>query len=913
MDSTKRSLEPTSGRSATHTAASMQNLLDLLAEAERLATSGAPEAAVPLYRTWLERTDSPLAYVVQFNLGVALNNVGDRVAAEHAYRASLQSKPDFIEAHLNLGTLLEQEGRIDEALAEWRQILDLPADHLASNRPLHLQALNNLARRLEIERRLNEAEQLLNRSLELEPDQPHALQHWIHLRQKQCEWPVFKEVPGIGRERMLASVSSLTSLSAFDEPAIQLAVSRRFVAEKVNTTLPALSDPAGYTHEKLRIGYLSSDFCLHPVALLTAELFELHDRSKFEVYGFCWSREDGSHVRRRIVEAMDHYIPIGQMSDEEAARCIRMHEIDILVDLHGLTSGVRPDILSWKAAPIQVTYLGFPGTTAMPAIDYVIADEFVLPEELRPYFTEHPLYLPHCFQVSDRKREVGPTPTRSSCGLPDDAFVFCSFNNNYKFTPEVFACWMRILHAVPNSVLWLLADNEWARQNLWSEAERHCIDRTRLIFADRVSPATYLARYQLADLFLDTTPFNAGTTANDALWMGLPLLTCAGRTFASRMAGSLLTAVGLPELIAANLQDYERKAIALAHDRAKISALKQRLTDYRKNSVLFDVPQLVRDLENAFSSIALRANQTHLREKMISMQHTSSPFSDATFSERIVRELQLAHTLMLQGATHEARVLCHRVLAEVPNQQAALEMLPLLDQREHINAARHCFPGPEYLEWLQWLHNHLKPATYLEIGVETGQSLRFAQEGTKAVGVDPEIRITYSQECWIKLFRQTSDDFFAHHDLQKVFDGAPLDFAFIDGLHTFDQALKDFVNIESHSHEGTVVAFHDIYPTATVTAARNRQSIFWLGDTWKVVLILKELRPDLCIFTVPTYPSGLTLVTKLNRAAALSAEAVELAIARWMQEDLGSYLDEIRNHLNVIDNRFEAAAALLAR
>lgn len=911
MDSTKCSLEPTSGRSATRTAASMQNLLDLLAEAERLAASGDPEAAVPLYRTWLERTDSPLAYVVQFNLGVALNNAGDRAAAEHTYRTALQSKPDFIEAHLNLGTLLEQDGRVNEALAQWRQILDLLPNHLASNRPLHLQALNNLARRLEIEKLLNEAEQLLTCSLELEPDQPHALQHWIHLRQKQCEWPVFKEVAGIGRERMLASVSSLTSLSAFDDPAMQLAVSRRFVAEKVNTKLPALSDRAGYAHEKLRIGYLSSDFCLHPVALLTVELFELHDRGKFDVYGFCWSREDGSHVRRRVVEAMDHYIPIGQMSDEEAARCIRAHEIDILVDLHGLTSGVRPNILSWKPAPIQVTYLGFPGTTAMPSIDYVIADEFVLPKELRPYFTEQPLYLPHCFQVSDRKREVGPTPTRASCGLPDDAFVFCSFNNNYKFTQEVFACWMRILHAVPNSVLWLLADNEWAQQNLWAEAERHCIDRSRLIFAGRISPATYLARYQLADLFLDTTPFNAGTTANDALWMGLPLLTCAGRTFASRMAGSLLRTVGLPELIATNLQDYERKAIALAHDRARLSAFKQRLADYRKNSVLFDVPQLVHDLENAFNNIALRSNEPHEREMTISIQDTSSTANDATSSERIVCELQLAHSLMLQGAIHEARILCHRVLSEVPNQQAALEMLPLLDQREHINTARRHFPGPEYLEWLQWLHNRLKPATYLEIGVETGQSLRFAQGGTKAIGVDPAIRITYSQECWVKLFRQTSDEFFAQHDLQRVFDGAKLDFAFIDGLHTFDQALKDFVNIEKHAHEGTVVAFHDIYPTTPVTAARNRGSIFWLGDTWKVVLILKELRPDLCIFTVPTYPSGLTLVTRLNRAAALPADVVELAIERWMQVDLDSHLDEISKHLNAIDNRFEAAAVLL--
>lgn len=894
----------------------MRDLLAVLTEAEQLAAAGRPGDAVPLYRAWLAGAESPLAYVVHFNLGVVLSNAGDRTAAEQAYRATLHIKPDFIEAHLNLGTLLEQQGRIEEALAQWRCVLELDSAHLAANRPLHLQALNNLARRLEIDKRLQEAEQLLTQSLQLEPDQPQALQHWIHLRQKQCEWPAFKEMPGIERERMLQSVSALTSLSAFDDPAMQLAIARRFVAAKVNTQLPALADRAGYVHAKLRIGYLSSDFCLHPVALLTAELFELHDRNRVEVYGFCWSRDDGSQVRRRIIGAMDHYIPIGHMSDEEAARCIRAHEIDILVDLHGLTSGVRPDILSRKPAPVQVTYLGFPGSTAMPAIDYVIADEFVLPSELRPHFTEQPLYLPHCFQVSDRKREVGPLPTRASCGLPDGAFVFCSFNNNYKFTQEMFACWMRILHAVSNSVLWLLADNEWARQNLCVEAERHGIDKARLVFAARVSPANYLARYQLADLFLDTMPFNAGTTANDALWMGLPLLTCAGRTFASRMAGSLLNAVGLPELIATNLQDYERKAIALGHDSAKIAELKQRLADHRACSPLFDVPQLVRHLEQAFESIALHPDGAHDTGKTMPQEHPHSPSPAVhapTFSERIVGELQLSHSLMLQGATREARILCQRILQEVPNQQAALEMLPLLDQRDHIEAARQRFPGPQYLEWLQWLHDYLKPATYLEIGVETGQSLRFAQGPTKAVGVDPEIRIVHSQECWVKLFKQTSDDFFAQHDLLRVFDGQPLDFAFIDGLHTFDQALKDFVNIERHAHAGTVVAFHDIFPVTAVTAARERQSIFWLGDTWKVVLILKELRPDLGIFTVPAYPSGLTLVTNLNRAAALPDQEVEQAIARWMQAGLDSHLSDIDKHLNAIDNRFETAAMLLKR
>ncbi|HYD79468.1 MAG TPA: class I SAM-dependent methyltransferase [Paucimonas sp.] len=913
MDNRSANVADDSARSAQAASAGMRELLGLLSEAERLAAAGKPADAVPLYRAWLAGTDSPLAYVIHFNLGVALNDAGDRAAAEQSYRAALAVKPDFIEAHLNLGTLLEQQGRIDEALAQWRRVPALDDACLAANRPLHLQALNNLARRLEIDKRLHEAEQLLTQSLLLEPNQPQALQHWIHLRQKQCAWPVFKELPGVTVERMLQSISALSSLSAFDDPAMQLAVARRFVAAKVDTRLPALAERAGYAHARLRIGYLSSDFCLHPVALLTAELFELHDRNKVEVYGFCWSREDGSPVRRRVIGAMDRYIPIGHMSDEEAARCIRAHEIDILVDLHGLTSGVRPDILARRPAPVQVTYLGFPGTTAMPAIDYVVADEFVLPPELRPHFAEQPLLLPHCFQPSDRRREIAPAPTRAECGLPDGAFVFCSFNNNYKFTPEVFACWMRILHAVPDSVLWLLADNEWAQRNLCAEAERQGIDRARLVFASRVAPAAYLARYRVADLFLDTVPFNAGTTANDALWAGLPLLTCAGRTFASRMAGSLLTAIGLPELIATDLSDYESKAIGLGRDRARIAALKQRIAANRASAPLFDMPSLVRHLELAFESIAARPGAAHEQGTTMILDNPQPPAPHVpTFSERIIGDLTLAHTLMQQGATREARVLCQRVLQEIPNQQAALEMLPLLDQRDHIDAAKRRFPGPQYLDWLQWLHVRLKPATYLEIGVETGQSLRFAQGATKAVGVDPEIHIVHSQECWVKLFRQTSDDFFAQHDLRRIFDGQAVDFAFIDGLHTFDQALKDFANIERYAHAGTVVAFHDVFPVSPATALRDRKSIFWLGDTWKVVPILKELRPDLKIFTVPAFPSGLTLVTGLNSAAPLSAPDLERAIARWMTAELDPYLADIDLHLNAIPNDYQAASALLA-
>ena len=255
-------------------------------------------------------------------------------------------------------------------------------------------------------------------------------------------------------------------------------------------------------------------------------------------------------------------------------------------------------MLAYRPAPLQITYLGQPATTGFPFIDYVIADRFLIPEESAQFYSEKPLYMPDVYQVSDRKRVAGPKPTRQSCGLPETGFVFCSFNNNYKLTPDMFDVWMSILRRVPGSVLWLLADNQWAEDNLRLEAQARGIDASRLVFAGRVSPENYLARYLIADLFLDSFPFNAGTTANDALFMGLPVLTCSGRSFASRMAGALLTAAGCPELITGDLASYEEKAVGLATDAATISEFKSRLADVRTSGVLFDTPRFVRTLES---------------------------------------------------------------------------------------------------------------------------------------------------------------------------------------------------------------------------------------------------------------------------------------------------------------------------
>ena len=400
--------------------------------------------------------------------------------------------------------------------------------------------------------------------------------------------------------RQAAAITSTLSLSGSLK--IQKDAARRFVEKKIKKAGEALANAQGYRHKRLRIGYVSSDFCLHPVSLLTVEVFEKHDRERFEIFGFCHSPDDGSELRKRVIAAFDHFHSIKAMSDEEAARLIRAFEIDILIDLQGLTSGVRPDIFTFRPAPVQVTWLGFPGSSGHPQIDYVLCDKSVFPSGSEHGYTERPLRLPYCFQPSDNMRIVGKTPTRAECHLPDHAFVYCCFNNNYKFTPEMFTSWMRILARTPGSVLWLLADNAWSKTNLTREAERHGIDASRLIFASRVAPPDYLARYQLADLFLDTFPFNAGTTANDALWMGLPVLTRVGESFASRMAASLLMALGQPDFITSSNADYEDRAVAWASAREDLASRRQALRAARTTSRLYDMTLFVRDLEAALVS-----------------------------------------------------------------------------------------------------------------------------------------------------------------------------------------------------------------------------------------------------------------------------------------------------------------------
>lgn len=576
----------------------------LIGEAEKLESKKLAPLAAVLYQTWLQRNKTPYNHVVSFNLGTILFNQGDLAGAKTAYQDAIQLAPAFVQPRFNLGLIHEREGLIDAAVAEWRWIDDHVQPNQPDSRHLLLLALNNLGRVQENRKQYGQALDYLTRSLVIEANQPDVIHHWVYLREKQCSWPVYSTITGLSLENMQRSTSALAMLSLSDDPEAQLTAARHFVKHKLLQNAPKLSPDTGYEHKKLRIAYCSSDFCLHPVAMLTVQLFELHDREQFEIYGYCWTQQGHSELRQRVIDAMDHFERIDTLTDEAAANLIREHEIDILVDLHGQTLGARANILAYRPAPIQITYLGLPATTGLPSIDYVIADRFLIPEEYACYYSEKPLYMPDIYQVSDQKRKSSAPPKREACNLPSQGFVFCSFNNNYKFTPEVFSTWMNILNRVPGSVLWLLADNAWSEINLKKQAEIHNIDPSRLIFAPRVSPEDYLARYAVADLFLDSFPFNAGTTANDALWMGLPVLTMCGRTFASRMAGALLTAAELPELITYDLDTYENKAVELAQSTNDCQRLRTHLQQVRRDGILFDTPRFVRNLEEQFKKLA---------------------------------------------------------------------------------------------------------------------------------------------------------------------------------------------------------------------------------------------------------------------------------------------------------------------
>ena len=527
---------------------------------------------IDLYREWLaaNANTSPQLFAGWYNLGATLARHGDRSNAVRAYGNALALKPDFSPAAVNLGLSLEAIGDTEGALAAWEKALQ----------PVSAQTmlLNHRGRLLERLGRLEEAENTLRRSLLVDPRQPDVIQHYVHIRQRMCRWPVLADLPGLSAEAQQYACGPLAVLALTDDVAIQREVAAGWIARKTEAVTQRLSPAEGYRHSQIRLGYLSSDFCRHAMSFLVAELFECHDRSRFEVFGYCSSPEDGSEIRRRVTGAFDHHRIIRDLTDADAAALIRADEIDILIDLNGLTSGARLQILRYRPAPVQATYLGFIGPVPLPELDYLFADEFVIPAAEARHYQPVPLPIAHSYQANDRQRAIAPPAARAEAGLPDNTFVFCCFCNHYKITAQMFAAWMSILRAAPDSVLWLCPDNAWSPVALRQAARVAGIADHRIIFADRVDPAVYLSRMRLADLFLDTFPYNAGTVASDALRMELPLLTLCGRSFASRMAARLLDLLGADEGIAQTIEDYVASAVQFATDRDQYRKFRARFT-----------------------------------------------------------------------------------------------------------------------------------------------------------------------------------------------------------------------------------------------------------------------------------------------------------------------------------------------
>ena len=573
-------------------------LHQLIAATAQAGATRNGQAVIALYRAWIMRqpAGSGGLFVAWFNLGCELAAAGDREAAIAAYRQVLALRPGFQPAATNLGLQLEAAGRPDLALQAWADATQSDSERTA--------LLNHRARLLEKLGQLDQAEAEMRRSLLTDPAQPDVVQHWIHVRQRMCRWPVLAdELPGLPAAALLQQAGPLAAMALTDNVAVQREVGRQWILRKTAPAPIRLSPPEGYRHSRIRLGYLSSDFCSHAMSYLIAELLERHDRDAFEVYGYCSSPEDGSAVRARIMASFDHFNVIRDQTDEQAARAIRRDEIDILVDLNGLTAGARAQVLRWKPAPVQATYLGFVGPVPLPELDYLFCDAGVVPPGAAADYAPQPLHIARIYQANDSKRAVGAPTTRAAAGLPDDCFVFCCFANAYKITECHFAAWMEILRRTADSVLWLAEDNRWATANLLAQAEQCGVAPSRVIVSPRVGPAEYMARLPLGDLFLDTFPYNAGTVASDAMRMGLPLLTLPGASFASRMAGQLLASIGATEGVAADLGHYVEIAVRLAADRTTYEAYRQRFSDTAWARGVGDIAAFTQEYETTLRGI----------------------------------------------------------------------------------------------------------------------------------------------------------------------------------------------------------------------------------------------------------------------------------------------------------------------
>ena len=541
----------------------LMSQLDLMGHVQHLESLGELRAAANLYALWINHAKATDKHFALFNFGGILQNLQRPHEALEAYAACVALKEEFPQPYINLGLLYEKLGQDALALQTWlrlvsRRYLDKPpTDEFLT------MALNHIGRLQEKLKNYAQAEQALEESLSINPAQPGVIQHWVHIRQKACQWPIYKSLQGVSLAEMKRYTSPLAMLALTEDPAEQLLNSQSFVARTYSFREERLSQGCAYQHQRVRVGYVSADFREHAVGFLLPSMMDGHGAT-FELFAYDYSTEERTPLREHLKGQFDHFRSIKDLSDRQAAELILADEIDILIDLHGLSSGARPGIFALHPAPKQGTYLGFMGPTGMPWFDFVIADRHVLPDELAVYFTEKPLHVEGSYLPMVSYADSAPVLTRDSLGLPEGAFVMGAFGNTYKITPEMFDTWMRLLKRIPDALLWLVDDNESSTISLKAHAQAAGVGLDRLVFSSRTSHPEFFARLKLADVYLDTYPYNCGSTSNDVIHAGVPLVTMYGKTLVSRMGLSLMSALNSASNATRTYAEYEDKVVELA-------------------------------------------------------------------------------------------------------------------------------------------------------------------------------------------------------------------------------------------------------------------------------------------------------------------------------------------------------------
>jgi len=584
------------------------SLAELIDAATTLNAAGRTDLARQLYKLWIRLNPTePHRHVAQFNCAVLESDAGDLKTASELLHDAIAANPDFLPAYINLGGVQERSGAPDQGIETWKALLGRVAPVTGASIEMKVTALKQIGRVFSDHHNPAMAEVALRESLELVPAQRDVIEQYVAMRMGQCEWPVMAGSERVDRKTLMMGISPLSASAYADDPVLHLGTSVRFVEQSTPDPEVNPNDrrdaEIDLSSRRLRLGYVSSDLRDHAIGYLMAELFELHDREKVEVFAYYCGKPDEGALNARIKGAVEHWVDIREMNDDIAAARVAADGIDILVDVNGHTRDGRAGLFARRPAPILVNWLGYPGTMGTPFHHYVIADDWIIPPEYEAYYTEKVLRL-SCYQPNDRKRLVAPNrPTRAEAGLPEDAFVFCSFNGVQKLTRHTYERWLQILRSVPGSVLWLLDPGAPTVERLAAYAEARGVERSRIVVAPNLANPYHLARYPLADLFLDSFPYGAHTTASDALWMGVPLLTMSGRSFASRVCGSLVRSAGLPELVGDNPQSFVARAVELASAPASVAALKAKLELHRPTCDLFDMNKLVDRLEALYEEM----------------------------------------------------------------------------------------------------------------------------------------------------------------------------------------------------------------------------------------------------------------------------------------------------------------------